>query len=251
MLIDLLNSSNYIMVNRDAIRIFGLNTAVYCAELLNIYKKAIDKNKLINEIYFKVDRKYITKQTTLEVEDQLKCDKGLVKTNILKVDPTDPDVVSIDVETFASILSCEDIKIIDAVANQVQAKSATKMSATKRDRIILRLKEDIQCKDYNLMISLRDWIDSIMTNPNKYVSKQQVELFTEALTKYCGSDMKKALDIVKIATVHQYVDCQWAINLYEKEKIGSSDRKTSSIGVLRSTTPKKITTTQNIGDEIF
>ena len=39
MLIDLLNSSNYIMINRDAIRVFGLNTAVYCSELLNIYKK--------------------------------------------------------------------------------------------------------------------------------------------------------------------------------------------------------------------
>ena len=56
MLIDILNSSNYIMVNMDAIRIFGLNTAVYCAELLNIYKKAVSKKKLYNDNkYFKID----------------------------------------------------------------------------------------------------------------------------------------------------------------------------------------------------
>lgn len=63
MLIDILNSANYIMVNRDAIRIFGLNTAVYCAELLNIYKKAVIKQKLVDDTYFRVDRKYIENQT--------------------------------------------------------------------------------------------------------------------------------------------------------------------------------------------
>ena len=65
MLIDILNSSNYISVNRDAIRIFGLNTAVYCSELLTIYKKAITKKKLYDDNYFKVDRSYIEKQISI------------------------------------------------------------------------------------------------------------------------------------------------------------------------------------------
>ena len=39
MLVDILSPANYIMINRDAIRILGLNTAVYCSELLTIYKK--------------------------------------------------------------------------------------------------------------------------------------------------------------------------------------------------------------------
>ena len=65
MLIDLLNSYNYLMVNMSAIHIFGLNTAVYCAELLNISKKAYKKKKLIDGVYFEVDRKFIREQTSL------------------------------------------------------------------------------------------------------------------------------------------------------------------------------------------
>ena len=73
MLIDLINSSNYIMVNRDAINVFGLNTAVYCSELLNIYKKAVSKKKITADGYFTVDRNYITKQTSLTDEDHDQC----------------------------------------------------------------------------------------------------------------------------------------------------------------------------------
>lgn len=251
MLIDILNSSNYIMVNRDAIRIFGLNTAVYCSELLNIYKKAVEKKKLINDSYFKVDRNYILKQTSISIEDQIKCDLNLVKVNIIQVNKEDPDIINFNVETFASILSCEDVKILDNVSKKVKVANPKSAKATQRERIIINLKNSIQCRTYELLIALRDWIDSVMSDPNKYLSVQQVALFKDKIDDYCNGDLQLALEIVRIATVHQYIDCQWAINAHEKdikvqESISNMNRK-QNIDVRRTTQR----TSSKLGEESF
>ena len=128
MLIDLLNSANYIMVNIDAIHILGLNTAVYCSELLNIYKKAVIKKKIYNEKYFKIDRDYIEKHSSISVEDQLKCDANLGKAGIIKADNQDPDLIFFDVEIYASILASEDVKLLNSVEKAVNIKTKDKFS---------------------------------------------------------------------------------------------------------------------------
>ena len=229
MLIDLLNSSNYIMINRDAIRVFGLNTAVYCSELLNIYKKAVEKKKLYDGQYFKVDRNYIEKQTSIPVEEQLKCDLNLVKVNVIKISENDPDIIYIDIEVYASILSSEDVKLLDTVSAKVKAKNVKGSKASQRERIIVNLKSSIECKTVPVLVALRDWIDSVMSDPKKYLSVQQVSLFKEKLDEYCNGDLQMALKLIEIATIHQYVDCQWAINAYEKDKqIQSSIQKSNA-----------------------
>ena len=55
MLLDVFDNDNSISVNYRTIQIFGLPTAVYLTELINIYKKATRKNKLVEDGYFKVD----------------------------------------------------------------------------------------------------------------------------------------------------------------------------------------------------
>ena len=217
MLIDLLNSSNYIMVNMDAIRIFGLNTAVYCAELLNIYKKAVTKKKLYDDVYFKIDREYIKKQTSIEVEDQLKCDANLLKVNIIKINEENPDIIFFDVEVYASILSSEDVKLLEKVSTKVKVSNPKGTKQAQRDRIIIALKDSIECKTYEVLDGLKGWIDSIMADPKRYLSKQQVAAFKDRLDDYCNGDLQKALEIIRLATVHAYVDCQWAINVYERD----------------------------------
>lgn len=236
MLIDLLNSANYIMVNKDAIRIFGLHTAVYCSELLNIYKKAYIKNKLIEGSAFVVDRNYITKQTSLTIEDQLKCDINLSKIQIVQISKEDKDVIKFDVEKFASLLSSEDIKLLDKVSKKVNVNAKGSKEA-QRERIILNLKESIICNNFDLLTALRNWIDTIMSDPNKYLSKAQVQLFKERLDDYANQNIELALAIVNQAIIHQYIDCQWAINAYEKDmqvqesltkiKVRKTDQKTT------------------------
>lgn len=246
MLIDLLNSANYLMVNMEAIRIFGLNTAVYCSELLNIYKKAVVKNKLYNGSYFKIDREYIKKQTSLEVEEQIKCDINLRKVNIIIQDETDPDIIRFDVEIYASILSSEDIKLLDTVSSKVKVDNPKNVKQTQRNRIIIALKEAIECKTVSVLQKLQEWIDSVMADPKRYMSKQQVTAFKNRIDEYCEGDLQKALDIINIATIHGYVDCQWAINLYERDNkpLGGS----TSANTVRVTTQKK---TVAVGNEEF
>ena len=246
MLIDLLNSSNYIMVNMDAIRIFGLNTAVYCAELLNIYKKAVTKKKLYNDTYFKIDRDYIKKQTSIDIEDQLKCDANLVKVNIIKVDAENPDIIHFDVEVYASILSSEDVKLLDKVSSKVKVANPKGTKQAQKDRIIIALKDSIECKTYEVLTALKDWIDSIMADPKRYMSKQQVAAFKNRLDDYCDGDLQKALAIIELATTHSYIDCQWAINLYERNN-RPQVRVAPQLNI--RTTEQKRTT--DVGDETF
>lgn len=246
MLIDLLNSSNYIMVNMDAIRIFGLNTAVYCAELLNIYKKAVTKKKLYDDVYFKIDRDYIKKQTSIEVEDQLKCDANLLKVNIIKINEENPDIIFFDVEVYASILSSEDVKLLDKVSAKVKVANPKGTKQVQRDRIIIALKESIECKTSEVLIALKGWIDSIMADPKRYMSKQQVAAFKERLDDYCDGDLQKALEIIRLATIHAYIDCQWAINVYERNNQPS--RSQLQINTVRVTEQKK---TVEVGEDAF
>ena len=247
MLIDLLNSSNYLMVNRDAVKIFGLNTAVYCAELLNIYKKAVTKKKLYHDDkYFKIDREYMKRMTSIEIEDQLKCDANLVKVNVIKIDPENPDIIHFDVETFASLLSSEDVKLLNNVAKKVKVQNPRGVKQAQRDRIIVALKESIECKTIEVLHGLQGWIDSIMADPKKFLSKPQVKAFKDTLDMYCNGDLQKALAIINLATVHGYIDCQWAINLYERDnKPVSYNRPTPAV---RTTEQRKTT---EVGGDIF
>jgi len=246
MLIDLLNSANYLMVNMEAIRIFGLNTAVYCSELLNIYKKAVVKNKLYNSKYFKIDREYIKKQTSIEVEDQLKCDTNLRKVNIITPDEADPDIIHFDVEVYASILSSEDVKLLDKVSSKVKIENPKNVKQAQRTRIIVALKESIECKTISVLQKMQEWIDSVMADPKRFMSKQQITAFKNKLDDYCNGDLQKALAILDIATIHGYIDCQWAINLYERDNKPLSS--TSPANAVRVTQQKKTT---EVGDEEF
>ena len=237
----------------DAIRIFGLNTAVYCAELLNIYKKAVSKKKLYNDgKYFKIDRDYIKKQTSIEIEDQLKCDANLLKVNIITPDKEDPDLILFDVEVYASLLASEDIKLIDKVSSKVKVANPKGTKQAQRDRIIISLKDAIECKTPEVLFGLKGWIDSIMSDPKRVMSKQQVIIFKNTLDDYCDGDLAKALKIIEIATTHMYIDCQWAINLYERDNKPVSRPYQSFASnnpqTIRITEQKR---TSQLGEDIF
>ena len=83
MLIDLINTSNYVSYNIKLAQLLGLKEAIYLSELLNINDKAIRKNK-INNNYFDIDRKYLETRTTLNVSEQDKIEKTLIKLKIIK-----------------------------------------------------------------------------------------------------------------------------------------------------------------------
>lgn len=230
MLVDLLSPANYIMINRDAIKILGLNTAVYCSELLTIYKKVVSKKKFVNdENYFNIDREYIKKQTSLEIEEQLKCDLNLAKVNIIKIAEDNPNVIFFDVEIFSSVLASEDVKLLTNVSKKVKVENPKGSKQASRDYSIQALKDSIECRTPEVLFRLRDWIDTIFAS-GKGLSKQQVKLFKDKLDEYCNGDLQKALKIIELAIIHAYIDCQWAINTYERENkfAGNSSNSTQT-----------------------
>lgn len=248
MLVDLLSPANYLMINKDAIKILGLNTAVYCSELLTIYKKVVTKKKFINEEkYFQVDREYIKKQTSLEIDEQLKCDINLTKVNIIKIDKENPNIIYFDIETFSSVLASEDIKLLDAVSSKVKVNNPRGTKEANNKYMIQELKNSIECNTPEVLFALRDWIDAIFGS-NKGLSKVQIRKFKEKLDDYCNGNIKMALDIIDIAVVHAYIDCQWAINLYERGNKPSNKTTTNNRSALFNTVPEQRRTTAVSGE---
>ena len=67
MLIELLSQSNYISVNIKLAKIFGVEGAIYISEILNIYDKAVRKNK-VEDKFFTLDREYFEERTTFDLK---------------------------------------------------------------------------------------------------------------------------------------------------------------------------------------
>lgn len=250
MLADLLSPANYIMVNRDAIKILGLNTAVYCSELLTIYKKVVTKKKFVNdEGYFQVDRDYIQKQTSLEVEDQLKCDLNLAKVNIIKIDETNPNIIFFDIEIFSSVLASEDIKLLDNVAKKVKVDNPKGTKQADKQYTIQRLKDGIECKTPQVLFKLREWVESVFES-GKGMSKAQIKLFKDKLDDYCNGDVVKALAVIDIAIAHSYIDCQWAIQTYEKNN-NVVNRPINNVNRFNFGNTSEQRKTTEVSDEVF
>lgn len=217
MLLDLMNSENYISFNIELAHKVGLESAVYCAELLNIYKKAYNKKKLIDNEYIKLDRNYIYDKTSLLIEDQLRCDLNLIKINLIKKNKDNPDVIKLDIQLLASIISSDDIKLKENIKELVTKKSPKGLKESSRQYMISELKNSIVCSNYELLTALRGWVDGVYANPKGFLSKQSIKLFQDTLNNYTQGDLDLALRIVNIATIQGYRDCQWAINSYEDD----------------------------------
>lgn len=250
MLVDLLSPANYIMVNRDAIKILGLNTAVYCSELLTIYKKVVTKKKFVNEEnYFNVDRDYIQKQTSLTVDDQLKCDLNLAKINIIKIDEENPNVIYFDIEIFSSVLASEDIKLLDNVAKKVKVENPKGRKQADRQYTIQKIKDSIECRNPQVLFKLKEWVESVF-EAGKGMSKIQAKMFKDKLDDYCNGDLPKALAIIDIAIANSYIDCQWAINSYEKQnKVNTVNSSTVNRYSFNNNNTQRKTT--EVSDEVF
>lgn len=239
MLLDLFRNDNYITVNTKLVKLFGFEVAIYCSELMNILGKAVKKDKVDNG-YIKVDRKYIEEKTTINLDSQIKCDKNLMKLNVVLVDSEDPNRLYVNVEELAKIVTNEDEKTLKSLSKKI-SKTPKGTKLTRQQLIIQELKEGISCSDETLTNSLRDWVDSVYARPGGFLSKVAVKTFMDDLMKYTQGDLDVALKIVNIASIRGYKECQWAVNVYEQEK-------RTVINKPRVTTQQKASV---LSDEIF
>ena len=247
MLLDVFDNDNSISVNYKTIQIFGLPTAVYLTELINIYKKAYRKNKLVEDDYFKVDRKYINNVLSLTPEEQIVCDLNLIKTAVLKKSNDNPDILKLDIKLYLSLLTADDFKLYEDVKKQMKVQKPKGTRESQRQQYINMLKNSIECSNYELLTALRDWVDGVYARPNGFLSKSAIKIFQDTLNNYTQGDLDVALRIVQIATVQGYRECQWAINMFEDSEKRKRKQENSQVRV----TEQKVATKKDLSDVIF
>lgn len=247
MLLDVFDNDNSISVNYRTIQIFGLPTAVYLTELINIYKKATRKNKLVDDDYFKVDRKYINNILCLTPEEQIVCDLNLIKTSVLKKSNDNPNILKLDIKLYLSLLTSEDFKLYDDVKKQMKIQKPKGTKESQRQQYINVLKNSIDCSNYELLTALRDWVDGVYARPNGFLSKSAIKIFQDTLNNYTKGNLDIALRIVQIATVQGYKDCTWAINLFEDSEKRRLKQLSNSVRV----TEQKVSDKKDLSDVVF
>lgn len=219
MLLDLLDTSNSIIVNLDMIKCLGLTTAVYCSELISIYNKANRKHKLVNNAYFKVDRKYVENITGINIEDQLSIDNKLIKLDILKLSSDETtDILTLDIDLLTRLVTSEDETTINNIKKAASKKSRSEQTKAKKQVIINNLKATITIANEELKTALDGWVDALYAKPNGFLTKAMVQTFQHDLNSFTKGDLDVALDVIKIATSQGYSNCQWAIDSYNRGK---------------------------------
>lgn len=218
MYLDLVSSDSYNSYNIKIAHVFGLKTAVYWSEIINIARKAINKKKLDDDGYFKVDRKYIFNQTTLTTEDQYEIDKKLASVGVTGIKSADPDQISLDIPLMVSLTTNDDLDLLTSISKKATIKSKKETQISKRSIIIQNIKNSIVEPNETVKEALINWVDTMFAGTKGYLSKKQLEIFQTTLNNYANTDINLKLKIIEIAIVHSYRDCQWAINVYEKDK---------------------------------
>lgn len=249
MLIEVINQDCPIMFNLRLAQAFGVEGAIYCSELINIYHKAIRKNRLIDGAFCKLDRNYIFKRTTITIQNQLEIDSSLMKVNVMEKHIDNPDCIRLDIKLLISIMASEEIGELKNVKKACGVLAKEEIKERKVTAITKALKNSLKSTNQRVREKLEGWIDSIMMRFNGAISKSVVQTFEEDLMKYT-SDEEKQLNIIKIATTQSYKNCEYAISYYEKsEKMRKQNE--SFFSSLPRVTEQRKATKDSLGKTTF
>ena len=219
MLLDLLSTDNLANYNVKIAQVMGLHTAIYINELINISNKAIKKKKLISAKYFLLNREYITKRTTLELEEQLAIDSKLIKVSVIQKPDSDVDHIYLDIDKLAEIISSDDSAYLDKVKKKTEIKTAALpgMKQTLRQKQAEEFKNSITITHPELKEAYDGWVDGVLANPKGFLSKRAIKIFIDTVDSFADGYLDVALTIINIAAVNGYRDATWAINKYNEE----------------------------------
>lgn len=208
-LFDLLSTDMYVSYNVKLAHVLDLYSAIYISELININRKAIEKDKLKNG-FFKIDRNYIEYKTTLKREDQKSIDKNLNSLKVIEIGDTS-DFLKVNMDTLTGLLLGEQ-KIVSEVV-----QSSKRGRPSKQEIVIRALKANIETSNEELKQAYENWIDAVCAKQG-WMTKIHVIEGEKTLNSYNKEkDLDIALEILKIATLGGYRDMEWAIRDYEKK----------------------------------
>lgn len=208
MLFDLLSTDMYVSYNINLAHIVGLQGAVYISELININKKALEKNKLIDG-FFNVDRKYVESRTTLKEQEQKDLDKSLANISLINIGDNE-NLLQVNLDSITGLMLEPNKNIVS------QASSIVKRGRPSKQELIVRnLKSNIKTSNEELIEAYNNWIDAVISRQG-WMSKEAVVEGQKLIDAFSGKDLDIALDVIKIASINGYRDISWAINDYKK-----------------------------------
>jgi len=236
MWLDVMSPYNELPVNIKLANLLGLDTAVYWAELMNVYARVINKFKedlLNNEGYFELDREYITKRTTLPIEKQLEIDAGLARLEVLAHrNENDPNWVKLNIEKLCAFLVDDDIDAIRQLQKTAKLNRGDQAKA-KVASVRLNLIAALDETDADVLETYKAWITSLL-EAKKPITRRGVEIFQNNMNNYTDNKQIK-IRIIEIATTNAYPEFAWAMKIYEKDYrgggafIGVSQKKKNEI----------------------
>ena len=97
-------------LNKKLIKITSFEVAAYWAELQSILKQVVKKGTADERGFFTLDRDFMERETTLNLNKQLKCDEKLIAMGVVLKDPDNPNRLAISVENMIEIITDEDTK---------------------------------------------------------------------------------------------------------------------------------------------
>lgn len=213
MLIDFISTSNYGYYNVKLANILGLETAIYLNELLNINEKAIRKNT-ISDCYFKLDRNYIKARTTIDEETQIGIDNELIKLELLYRKENNYDTVMLDLEKITGLLISDDEELKKGIEKLLKVKKRKSKTESLSDN----LKRFVDSGNVDVDNALKDWVDVIVDKFGRF-NKTGIQETQSKIVAAANGIPAKAVEIIKIATINEWKDIDYAINVYnEKHK---------------------------------
>jgi len=238
MLLDLLRTDNYVSFNKRLAHIIGLEQSIYVNQIINIMGKAEKKNKIYENGYVKLDRKYIFEQTTLTIERQLELDNSLMNIRLMVKDFEDNDLLKIDTQLLADITTNDDVKVSDNLS-QIIKKNTKLDKRTKNLILVENLSKYIDTSNVELDKALREWILALIEG-KKLINSATITKFQDDLFNYTQGKLVDALELVQIATANAYREFSWCVGIFEKNKATKLKNK-----------PKEVATKENLSSKVF
>ena len=205
--------------------IFGINTAVYWDELLNVYARVIQKKydeMISNTGLFDLDRDYISKRTSLTLAEQLVCDKILEKAEIISYDGKNENRIRIDLERMQNILTEDDPEALAAIVKKVRAKKTDETTA-KRAGMVTNFKNMIVETDTELLNAYFTWIETIILDKKDFLNRTIIDTFVKTIRSY-SANKQVQLAIIEQAIIGGYKNAAFAYDIYKKHYQGNGTR---------------------------
>lgn len=238
---DFLSPTSYGRFNKKLAAIIGLPAAVYLDTLSEIFSRAIEKNKIDEDGFFTLNRKYVEQETSLSKSDQLSCDEILLKLNLIDRLDSNTEKIVLNNDGIMALFNVDDVSSL-----KLETKKATKAGKTEGKRIGItnRLKNYIREIETNeeLLLLYDNWIDA--TYDKGMCQSAKVKAFRDAIEEKLDTVDKKKIAL-NYSIAKGYVLAEWSINYVLK---GSSHQTSNSPIRLA---PQQTATTATISSESF